>query len=307
MNRDPMDRLQLVFIVIVAVAAVAIALIAFHIVDSSYEHVNEVKQAHLEGTTDDISMDIVKSADDAKTILAKTGSDPDELRFSDQTITRADLRVFVDQPRYTKMKMLRCDFDAKDFDVLRDSKVTTVSLSDEPVDKALIDRLVAMPKLSTLEMFRCDVQKSALGNLGVSKIHFVKMRKCGETVDRIFTRAIVRDLARMPALVHAEISKNKFEEHALSAISGAQCLVLNVAKSNASDEDLKTIKSLPRLQYLDLEDCAQVTCSGLKSLESCSTLQHVRTNVPLSSCNFSPESAKKFQLSLYHVPSEYRF
>jgi hypothetical protein len=307
MNRDSVDRLQLVFIVIVAVAAVAIAVIASHIVDSSYEHVKEIKQANIEGTTEDLSMDIVKNADDAKTILAKTGSDPDELRFSDQTITRTDLRLFVDQPRYTRLKMLRCDFNSKDFDVLKDSQIKTVSLSDEPVDKALIDCLVAMPKLSTLEMFRCDIQKTAFGNLGVSKIHFLKLKKCGETVDRIFTRQLVKDIARMPSLLYAELSKNNFEDNALTALSGAQCLILDLAKTNVSDADLETVKQLPRLQYLQLDDCAQVTCAGLKSLESSSSLQHVRTTVSTASCGLSPGSLKKFQANLYQVPAEYHF
>lgn len=307
MMRESPDRLQMVFIIVVALAAVAVALIGSHIVDSSYEHVKEIKKTNIEESSDDISIDIVKSADDAKTILAKTTGAPNELRFTDQTITRADLRLFVEKPSYTKLKILRCDFDSKDFDILKDSQIKVISMSDVPVDKTLIDYFAAIPKLGTIEMFRCAINPNALGNLAVSKVRLVKFRKCGENSDRIFTRALVKDLARMESLVHAELSKNTFEEGALEAFAGAKCLVLNVSKTNASDSDLETFTRLPRLQYLDVDDCASITCKGLKELEQSSTLKQVRTTVPASSCSFSGAAISKFQHNHYRVPDEYQF
>lgn len=306
MMRDPMDRLQMIFIIVVAVAAVAVAVIGTHIVDSSYEHVKEIKQANIEGSPDDISMDIVKSADDAKAILAKTGTPPNELRFSDQTITRTDLKMFVDRPGYTKLKILRCDFDAKDFDVLKDSNLKTVGLSDVPVDKTLIDCLIEIPKLSTLEMFRCDIQSNALTNLAVSKVRLIKFRKCGETSHRIFTKSLVKDLARSPNLIHAELSKNRFDDGALEAFEGSQCMVINIARTNATDDDMETFKRLPRLQYLELDD-TPITCKGLKLLADSSSLKQVHTSVSASSCSFPEELLGKFQNNLYRVPDQYQF
>ena len=307
MMRDPMDRLQMVFIVVVAVAAIAIAVIVSHIVDRSYEHVSEIKQAKIEGTTDDISMDIVKNADDAKTILAKTSGAPYELRFTDQTVTRADLQTFVTESKYTKFKMLRCDFDSKDFDVLKDSKVKIVSMSDCPVDKTLMDALADIPKLHTIEMFRCDISKNALMNLAVSKVRLIKLRKCGETRNRIFTKSIFKDLARMPTLVHLELSKNTFEDHAIDGFAGGQCLVLNISRTNATDEDLETLKQLPRLQYVDLEFCGKVTCKGLKLVNQNPSVKSVRTDIPVSSCNFPPADISKFQPGTYRVPDDMQF
>ncbi len=307
MMRDPMDRLQVVFIVVVAIAAIGIAVMISHIVDRSYEHVKEIKDTKIEGTADDLSMDIVKNADDAKTILARTKGSPNELRFSDQTITRADLKTFVNEPNLTKLKLLRCDFQSSDFDVLKDSKVKIFAISDCPVDKTLIDALAEMPKLTTIEMFRCDISRNALMNLAVSKVRLIKFRKCGESRDRIFTKSIFKDLARMPTLVYAELSKNTFEEHAIEGFAGAQCLVLNLAKSNAADADLETLKKLPKLQYLDLEYCAQVSCKGLKAMNQCASLKSVRTDIPVSSCNFTAADATKFQPASYRVPDEYQF
>ncbi|MBS1954897.1 MAG: hypothetical protein JST89_11965 [Cyanobacteria bacterium SZAS-4] len=307
MMRDPMDRLQMVFIVIVAVAAIAIAVIVSHIVDRSYEHVSEIKQTKIEGTTDDISMDIVKNADDAKTILAKTSGSPNELKFTDQTVTRADLKTFVNEPKYTKFRMLRCDFDSKDFDVLKETKVKIVSMSDCPVDKELMDQIVEMPKLHTIEMFRCDISKNAFTNLAVSKVRLIKLRKCGETRDRIFTKSLFKGLARMPTLVHAELSKNTFEDHAIDGFAGAQCMVLNISRTNATDEDLETLKHLPHLQYADLEFCGKLTCKGLKFVNQNPSVKSVRTDIPVSSCNFSAADVSKFQPSSYRVPDDMQF
>jgi len=307
MLRDPMDRLQMIFIVVVAVAAVAIAVIGSHIVDSSYDHVKEIKQAKIEGTTDDISMDIVKGSDDAKNILAKTQGGPNELRFSDQTLTRTDLKTFVKDQSLTKLKILRCDFSPEDFDVLKDSKVKIVAMSDEPVDKALIDALAAMPKLTTIEMFRCDISKNALMNLAVSKVRLLKLRKCGETSRRIFTQAMAKHLSRMPTLVNAELGKNNFEDHALEGFASANCAVLNIAKTNASDADLETLKHLPRLQYLDLDGCAGITCQGLKTVLQSASLKQVRTDVQVSSCNLSPAAVSKCQANLYRIPDDMQF
>ncbi|MBI2810593.1 MAG: hypothetical protein HYX67_07185 [Candidatus Melainabacteria bacterium] len=307
MTRDPMDRLQLVFIVVVAIAAIGVAVIVSHIVDSSYEHVKEIKETKIEGTADDISMDIVKNSDNAKTILARTKGSPNELRFSDQTLTRADLKTFVKEPTLTKFKMLRCDFDSADFKVLKDSQVKVVSMSDCPVDKALIDALSEMPKLRTIEMFRCDISKNGLMNLAASKVRLIKFRKCGETRNRIFTRTMFKDLARMPTLVHAELSKNTFEDNAIAGLAGSQLAVLNISRSNATDVDLETLKHLPRLQYVDLQFCAQVTCNGLKLLDQNPSVKAVRTDVVVSSCNLPPSDATKFQPGSYRVPDEWQF
>lgn len=297
----------MVFIVVVAIAAIAIAVIVSHIVDRSYEHVSEIKKTKIEGTADDISMDIVKNADDAKTILAKTSGSPNELKFSDQTVTRDDLKIFLAEPKYTKLKILRCDFDSKDFDVLKDTKVKIVSISDCPIDKALIDALSDMPKLHTIEMFRCDISKNALMNLAVSKVRLIKFRKCGETANRIFTKSIFKDLARMPTLVHAELGKNTFEDHAIDGLAGAQCMVLNIARTNATDEDMETLKHLPRLQYVDLESCGHVTCNGLKLVNQNASVKSVRTDIPVSSCDFPPADATKFQPGSYRVPEDMQF
>ncbi|CAN5361547.1 hypothetical protein BH10CYA1_BH10CYA1_33580 [soil metagenome] len=305
--RDPMDRLQIVFIAVVAIAAIGIAVIVSHIVDRSYEHVKEIKETKIEGTADDISMDIVKNADDAKTILARTKGSPNELRFFDQTLTQADLKTFVKEPNLTKIKMLRCDFNSADFEVLKDSKVKVVCMSDNPVDKALIDALAEMPKLHTIEMFRCDISKNALMNLAVSKVRLIKFRKCGETRDRIFTRAMCKDLARMPTLVHAELSKNTFEDNALEGFAGSQSVVINISRSNATDADLEILQKLPHLQYIDLTFCGRISCKGLKVLNQSTSVKSVRTDIPVSSCNFPPADASKFQPGSYRVPDGMQF
>lgn len=307
MQNESVDRLQMIFIIVVAIAAIAVAVIAAHIVDSSYEHVKEIKQANIEGGKDDISMDIVKNSDDAKTILAKTGAAPNELRFQDQTITRTDLRTFVDHPGYTKLKILRCDFDSKDFDVLKESKIKTISLSDVPVDKTLIDGFVSIPKLHSIEMFRCDITKNALGNLGISKVRLLKFRKCGETKDRIFTKQLVKDMARMTTLQHAELMKNSFEDHALDALAGSTCVVVNVGKTNATDADLETFRRMPKLQYVDIDECPSVSCKGLKALQQSGTIKQVKTTLPLTDCKFPPNVIGKFQQKNWQLPPEYQF
>ncbi len=307
MLRDPIDRLQMVFIVIVAVAAIAIAVIGSNIVDRSYEHVKEIKQTKIEAATDDISMEIVKNADDAKTMLSRAKGSANELYFSDHTITRTDLKKLVDDKRLTRFKMLRCDFKSEDFEVLKDSMVTAIRLSDVPVDKTLIDALVAMPKLTTIEMSRCDIAKNALMNLAVSKVRLLRIKKCGETEHRIFTQALANDLARMPTLIHADLSKNSFADQSLYGLAGAHCQVLSIARTNASDADLEILKHLPRLQYLEVDSCAPITCQGLKSVAQSISLKHVHTDLPISSCTFPPATAIKFQANLFRIPEDMQF
>lgn len=307
MSKDPVDRLQLVFIVVVAVAAIAVAIICAQIVDRSYEHVKEIKETKIEGTTDDISMDIIKNSADAKNLIDKARDTREEARFYDDTITKESIEKLYERPDLTRLKILRCDYDSSVFEAVKKLKLKAVSMSDVPVDKKMLDAFLEIPTLTQIEMFRCNLEPTSLDNLAVSKVRLVKFRKCGEGQNRVFTAELFKDMARSPILEHAELSKSHFEPGAMEGLKDSHLAVLNVSQTNLSDSDLNVIKDMPELQYLDIDNCPGVTCVGLKAVLKAPKLKQAGTSVVVSSCELPLQQAAKFQRSLFRIPKELQF
>ncbi|HEY9679487.1 MAG TPA: hypothetical protein V6C76_15875 [Drouetiella sp.] len=309
MRQLPVDRLTLAFILVTAVAAILIAVIFNNIIDRSYDRVKQVREDKSGADpTSEIASELVKNADNAKKVFSDTKGLPNQLRISDETLKSGQFEDMAKRWDITKLKLLRCEYDPKDFAKLKDMKIKAIGLSDCLVDKTVIDNISQMPKLNQLEMFRCDIADNAFENIATSKITLLKFRKCGpDSLHAKLTVRQIKDISRMSNLETWDLSKNDFEPGALRHLEDVQCEMINLSNTSITDEDLKSVRKMPRLKYLHLNNPPHVTCEGLKNLQGAKLLKHIEINPPLLNCKELGDLKRISDTHSGHPPDKLQF